>query len=85
MLTDGYQRALCTSFILDHKCANGADCHYAKHGGHPAEISDRMRNVVQARRDAAKLKHQKRKEIAWQLAQRKNDEKLKQMYDREEE
>ena len=48
-LPDGYQRALCTSFILDGKCKHGDQCVYAKYGGHPANPSKAMIEAVQER------------------------------------
>ena len=46
---DGYQRALCSSFILTGTCKWGDDCVYAKHGGHPARVTDELKKVLEAR------------------------------------
>ena len=51
-MPDGYQRALCTSYILDGKCrfeAKGETCLYAQHGGHPQQPSKAMIEAVKKR------------------------------------
>ena len=51
-MPDGYQRALCSSYILDGKCrfeAKGETCLYAQHGGHPQQPSKAMIEAVKKR------------------------------------
>ena len=80
---DGYQKAMCTSFILDGKCQWGNDCIYALHGGHPARVTDEMKRAIQARKDQKKAK--KKRQDEYEKQKKKNIETKRRLDAGEEE
>ena len=59
VLNDGKQRALCESFILTGKCSHGSECIFGQHGGHPASVTDELKGVCKARKEARAEKNKR--------------------------
>ena len=68
ILEDGHQRALCESYVLEGKCAHGSECIFGSHGGHPGTVTDAMKKIAKARRDA---RSERNKQYREQQAQRR--------------